>query len=100
MKAGSPVVLGGLHISWLKRQNEGSKESGEQGAKVQGGHRAPRVPGVEWWKRTLGFQVTSLLPGRAQPGNWAHRPAPSRQRKWRDLYIRPRLAELGADRQG
>lgn len=60
MKAGSPVVLGGLHISWLKRQNEGSKESGEQGAKVQGGHRAPRVPGVEWWKPDAGVSGNLL----------------------------------------
>lgn len=52
--------------------------------------------------RTLGCQVPPCVPGRAQPGNPAGRtgPAPSRQRKWRGLYIRPRLAELGADRQG
>lgn len=28
---------------------------------MQGGHRAPRVPGVEWWKP--GFQVPPFFPG-------------------------------------
>lgn len=55
-----------------------------------------------WSGGNAGVSGPSLLPGRAQPGNPAGRPrpAPSRQRKWRELYIRPRLAELGADRQG
>lgn len=60
---------------------------------MQGGHRAPRVPGVKWWNPDPGSQVPSCVPGRAQYENSAGRtgPAPSRQRKWRGLYIRPRL---------
>lgn len=47
----------------------------------------------------LGAQNPSWFPGRAQPRSPAGcmGPAPSRQRKWCWLYIRPRLSELRED---
>lgn len=68
---------------------------------------AIRIPGdsAGAGPRGLGIGIGPLLPpgaADAKPG-WGGRarPAPSRQRKWRLLYIRPpRLAELGEGRLG